>query len=83
MKPTIGRVVIYNTTEEERAQAEKSQANKQEKLPATIVAVWGEEEDSVINLRVTADGPSTADLWKTSIQRGDGPGQWNWPVIVK
>lgn len=79
MKPTIGRVVIYTPTEDERkAWRESSGGNKineAEKLPAIVVAVWSE---TCINVKVDLDGPG--QLWKTSINRGDGPGEWNWPV---
>lgn len=81
MKPTIGRVVIYNTTDEEQ-KALNLFGNKSEKLPAIIVAVWGESEDSAVNLKVETDGTIPA-LWRTSTNRGDEPGQWNWPEIVK
>lgn len=79
MNPTIGRVVIYTPTKAENEAWEKSStANTAEKLPATIVAVWGE---TCINAQVILDGEGT--VWKTSIQQGDGEGQWNWPVIPK
>jgi len=81
MKPTIGRIVVYNTTEEEKQALWKLGNNRQDKLPAVIVAVWGESEDSCVNLKVIVDGPHP-DLWKTSIQRGDQPGGWNWPEKV-
>ena len=76
MKPTIGRTVIYNTTEEQKTKMRVDYANVADKLPATIVAVWGTES---VNLKVNLDGPG--DMWLTSITRGDEPGQWNWPVI--
>lgn len=78
MKPTIGRVVIYNTTEEDKASARKNFDNVVQQLPAIIVNVWS---DTCINVRVFSDGGSM--LWKTSINQGDQPGQWNWPVIQK
>jgi hypothetical protein len=53
--------------------------NEAEKLPAIIVAVWGAKEDSSVNLKVIFDGQSE-DLWKTSVQRGDGEMNWNFPV---
>ena len=76
MKPTIGRVVIYNTTEEDKASAGKNFDNVVQQLPAIIVNVWS---DTCINVRVFSDGGGM--LWKTSINQGDQPGQWNWPVI--
>lgn len=81
MKPTIGRVVIYNTTETDRT-ALTQFGNESNKLPATVVAVWGDNENAAINLKVETDGNLPA-MWKTSVIRGDNPGEWNWPVIQK
>jgi hypothetical protein len=78
MKPSIGRIVIYNTTEDDRTKMKEAGCNKQEKLPAIIVSVWSE---SCVNLRVLCDG--NMDLWKTSSSQGDIPSNWNWPVIEK
>jgi hypothetical protein len=75
MKPTIGRVVIFNMPEYLKNSV---YGNKQEQLPAIIVAVWGE---TTVNLKVITDGQN--DLWATSVSQGDGPNQWNWPVIEK
>lgn len=85
MKPTIGRVVIYNTTKEEQEKmrsATNPGCNVHEKLPATVVAVWTEE---TVNLQVLLDGKINGEstIWKTSASKGDGEGQWNWPVIEK
>lgn len=80
MKPTIGRIVIYNTTEAEREAMRKNNdlgyCNVQAQLPAIVVAAWSE---TTLNLKVSLDGNSP-DLWKTSALQGDGEGQWNWPV---
>jgi len=81
MKPTIGRVVIYNTTDADKAKMEAASkinggCNKQDKLPAIIVAVWGE---TCVNLKVITDG--NLELWVTSALQGDAPMNWNWPVI--
>ena len=80
MKPTIGRIVNYATTNEDKSKMEAASkinggCNKAEVLPAIVVAVWSE---NCINLRVIADG--NLDLWKTSANQGDQPGQWSWPV---
>jgi hypothetical protein len=81
-KPTIGRIVIYNTTSEDRENMRHLPAcNVQEKLPAIIVAVWGDMPNSAVNLQVICDGSAT--IWKTSICVADTPGQegrWEWPV---
>lgn len=79
MVPTIGRVVIYNTTKEDQKKMEDApNCNEQEKLPATIVAVWSNE---CINLKVQLDGEGS--FWVTSANKGDLPGEWNWPEIKR
>lgn len=75
MKPTIGRIVIYNMPDYLKNGVN---GNKSDKLPAIIVAVWSE---TMVNLKVITDGQN--DLWVTSASQGDGPNQWNWPVINK
>jgi hypothetical protein len=77
--PTIGRIVTYKTTEDDRAKMISiPNCNVQNELPAIIVKAWGETEDSCVNLKVLLDGQG--DIWKTSAGRGDGEGNWNWPV---
>lgn len=87
--PTIGRIVVYNTTEAERNALRLLGCNASDELPAVIVAVWGDTPQSAINVKVMVDG-NHPDLWKTSIALGspdaDGkyPGStWHWPVIKK
>lgn len=82
MKPTIGRVVIYKTTEEDkdyfRSLTQKWQTiNVSDQLPAMIVAVWS---DTCINVQVMLDGVQST-MWKTSVNQGDVEGQWSWPII--
>lgn len=86
MKPTIGRIVIYNTTAQDRQNMREFYSktslsqNVPHQLPAVIVAVWSE---SLINAKVIMDGDGP-DLWKTSINHVDEfnkEGFWNWPVI--
>lgn len=79
-KPTVGRIVMYNTTEQDRAKMKALSClgkgcNEQKQLPAIIVAVWGPE---CVNLKVMLDGHG--DLWKTSAGMGDHEGGWSWPV---
>lgn len=80
MKPTIGRIVIYNTTEADqkmmRDKAAIGKANVQEQLPAIIVAVWN---DITVNLKVELDG--VGSMWKISSLQGDEQGKWNWPIL--
>lgn len=71
----IGEIVIYNTTEEERKSFDRApNCNVQTKLPAMIVAVWGDTEESAVNLKVFKDGEG--DLWVTSATKGDGERQF-------
>jgi hypothetical protein len=72
MKPTIGRIVIFNMPDYLKNGVN---GNKSEKLPAIIVAVWSE---TTVNLKVLTDGLN--DLWVTSVSLGDAEGNWNWPV---
>lgn len=86
MKATIGRIVHYNTTEQQREAMSTMGCNMQEKLPATIVAVF----DNHVNLKVHVDG-GIPDLWLLSIPEkgseydhnpiGSG-GNWEWPERV-
>lgn len=80
--PKLGDVVHYNTTEQEQKDMGNCPPlfnNEAKKLPAIVVAVWGDKPDSSVNLKVIHDGQS-ADLWKTSVPRGDGEMNWNFPV---
>jgi len=80
MKPTIGRIVHYEVLPEDKLKMAAARyinggCNDSDKCPAIITAVWS---DNCVNLRVIADG--NLDLWKTSVNQGDQPGQWSWPV---
>ena len=77
MTPTIGRIVIYNSTKDEKEQMRLNGANIQNQLPAVVVAVWS---DTCVNLKVITDGPKGTELWKTSALLGESEGNWNWPV---
>lgn len=78
-KPTIGRMVIYNTSDQDRKLMEyHPSCNVQKQLPATMVAVWS---DTCVNLKVNCDG--NLELWKTSVNLGEGECSWSWPVISK
>lgn len=72
-KPTVGRMVHFKPSQD---QQNRIDGNKSEILPATIVRVWGE---NCVNLKVHTDAIN--DLWIKSALKGDGEGQWNWPVI--
>lgn len=84
--PTIGRIVVYNTTEAERTALKALNCNQSSQLPAIIVSTWGDQPGSAVNLKVIVDGPAN-DLWKTSLtatpagEEGKYPeGTWHWPV---
>lgn len=81
--PTIGRIVVYNTTEVERQAMVASNQNDQKQLPALIVSTWGNQPDSAVNLAVFLDGDGSPFLRKTSISQGKSPGNWEWPTIKK
>lgn len=74
-KPKIGDIVNYNTSESFQNAMPEMSCNKQTVLPATIVAVWS---DTCVNLKVHLDGIA-GDAWKTSVTRGTGQCQWNFP----
>jgi hypothetical protein len=47
-------------------------------FPAMIVRVWAATPS--VNLQVHLDGNDT--FWATSREKGDGQGEWSWPVKV-
>ncbi len=78
--PTIGALVTYWTTEEERMLL-KQFGNESKELPAIIVAVWGED---CVNLRVFPDA-NMPEIWKTSISQYDKDtglieNCWDWVI---
>lgn len=78
MSPTIGRIVVYKTTEEDKNEMRERSANVADELPAVITAVWSAD---CVNLKVLLDGPG--DLWVTSACKCDDERGWQWPVIKK
>lgn len=83
MKPSIGRIVIYKTTQVERDHMQSLSnsgvpTNISSELPAIIVAVWSE---NCINVKVIVDGRQQ-DILKTSISFGENEGQLHWPERV-
>lgn len=49
-------------------------------FPAVIVRVWGDTEQSAVNLQVFLDG--TDAFWVTSVSVGEGPRRFAWPPRV-
>jgi hypothetical protein len=43
--------------------------------PMIVTRAWA---DGVVNGQVLLDGSDS--LWATSVDRGNGPGQWQWPT---
>lgn len=78
MKATIGRIVHYKVASHDTDLVSNG-VNIGNLLPAIIVRVW-DADVGYVNLHVFADGHTFA--WKTSIYKGDGEGQWNWPDRV-
>lgn len=81
MVPTLGRIVIYKTTKEEREMMKTLSQNIQEELPAIIVSTWGDTPEAAFNVKVLMDG-NASDLWKTSTSIGEGEGTCHWPPRV-
>lgn len=44
-------------------------------VPMIVTRVW---TDTMVNGQAILDGNDS--LWVTSVEQGDGPGQWSWPV---
>ncbi len=75
-KPTLGDVVIYNTTKEEQKKMSfAATCNTQNQLPATVVHVW--DNGTTVNLKVDLDG--NGQLWIPSVEHGNEERSWNWP----
>lgn len=49
--------------------------------PAMVVAVWGSDPESFVNLKVELDGSDS--YWKTSVRVGEGPGTYQWMEYQK
>lgn len=73
MKPTIGRIVIYNTKEKDPILSSEPQ------FPAIIIKV---HNSNTVDLKVFGNGPYSC-IYRPNITQGDEPGEWNWPVIQK
>ena len=76
MEASIGRIVHYKPTAEERTEWGElgNPIGEDEWLPAIVVAVWPEGK---VNLRVFIDGDGLP--WLTTISSGEGEANWRWP----
>lgn len=72
MKPTMGRIVIYNHP------GSADGTFPARKSPAIIQEVINEEDGSC---RLFVFGPLGQHM--DVVKFGDGPCQWNWPIISK
>lgn len=80
MKPTIGRIVIYNIPEDGIRMFKLQGYHRiKNKVPAIIVSV---NDDETVDLSMFVIGP-TASFYGNDVKQGDGEGEWNWPVIEK
>lgn len=68
MKPTIGRIVLYNH--------EGLNGLPKEQYPAIVQCVMKDG-----SLRLVAFGPYDQCI-RYDVTQGDEPGQWNWPPRV-
>lgn len=76
MKPSLGRIVLYTLPSDHHP------VNQARTFPAIITAV---HSDTMVNLRVFADGSSVMMEWVTSVPYADQPGEpftWAWPPRV-
>lgn len=76
-QPSIGRIVNYVPTEEEKAKW-----NGADIVPAIITRVWSVSA-GMVNLQVFADAPNC--VWKTSVEMSGNKAacSWHWPEIKK
>lgn len=86
MKPSLGRVVLYTLTKQDKMEARFDQ-NKDaaDVLPADVVHV--SEDGSTVDLRVKGRGiyefPYLASVPAAPADPGTGePGTWHWPPRV-
>lgn len=56
-------------------------ANEGAIYPAMVVATWGTNADSYVNLKVELDGSDS--FWATSRRVGEGPGTYHWMEYQK
>lgn len=84
-KPSIGRIVHYRLTRADASKASlpRDGGNPHEAgqvLPLVVCRIFEDEYGPGVpgvNGQVLVDGRGS--LWVTSIQEGEGEGQWSWP----
>lgn len=69
-KAVIGLIVLYRP--DQRDIDDQMCFGDTELLPAIIVRVWN---DDCVNLQIFADSDA-GPFWKTSVVKGDLPGNW-------
>lgn len=70
--PRPGDIVLYRVKADDPEEIRHNQADI---LPAIVIAAW---TDICVSVQVLVDGPG-GTAWKTSIMRGQAPGQWFFP----
>jgi hypothetical protein len=80
-RPSLGRIVRYRLSafDIEQDGAKLNGLLAGDTCAAMIVRVWN-EEPGTCNLTLFPDS-AMGTLWKTSVSRGEGPSQWNWPNL--
>lgn len=81
MKPSIGRIVIYRPRPNELIKLGGNHEQGITECPAIIVKMWGDAEESAVNLKVLGD--SANDIWVTSAMKGEQVGQWSEPKRIQ
>lgn len=88
MNPSIGRIVHYRLSEQDKQRITEmvnrptasgrspvmNPSSVGDTVAGIVVATWAE---STANLHLLLDGEAT--LWVTSAKEGDQPGSWSWP----
>ncbi len=94
MKPSIGRIVIYNVTHEDQMRMSQlaNGMHRTKKLPAIIVDVCTTDviekasEPPIVSLKVFTDGDGPNLYFPSALEAPeddqDKPGTWYWPPRV-
>lgn len=77
MRPSIGRIVLVTLTAQLAKQI-GGNAQEGDQAPAVVTCVFS---DTCVNARIFGDGPN-GSVWVTSVVRGTGPREWDWPARI-
>ena len=84
--PTVGRIVHYriplSMAEDVNEQINQDQFRGSEVTEGEIVPmlITHVHNITLVNGNVFLDGEK--DVWATSVEQGDNPGEWQWPARV-